>query len=39
MTVPIMLPLEIVDIVCGAMGVSVKLMRRTLMSKARYVLI
>ena len=32
--VPIMLPLEITAIVCGALGVFMKLMRRKLKSKA-----
>ena len=32
--VPIMLPLEIIAIVCGALGVFMKLMRRKLKSKA-----
>ena len=31
--VPVMLPLEIVAIVCGCMGVCVKLLRCKLMSK------
>ena len=35
LTVPVMLPLEIVAIVCGCMGACVKLMRRKLMSKAQ----
>ena len=35
MTVPIMLPLEITVIICGALGVSVKFRRRKLMSKAQ----
>ena len=35
MAVPIMLPLEITDIVCGTLGVSVKFRRRRLMSKAQ----
>ena len=34
-TVPIMLPLEIIAIVCGCMGVCVKLVRRKLMSKTQ----
>ena len=34
MTIFIMLPLDIKAIVCGALGVSVKLMRHKLMSKA-----
>ena len=34
LTVPVMLPLEIVAIVCGCMGACVELMRRKLMSKA-----
>ena len=34
-TVPIMLPLEIADVVCGCMGVCVKLVRRKLMSKTQ----
>ena len=34
-TVPIMLPLEIAAIVCGCMGVCVKLVRRKLMSKTQ----
>ena len=33
--VPIMLPLEITAIVCGTVGVFMKLMRRKLMSKAQ----
>ena len=32
---PIMLPLEIVAIVCGCMGVSVKLLRHKLMTKTQ----
>ena len=35
MTVPIMLSKEIMAIVCGTMGLSDKLMRRKLMSKAQ----
>ena len=35
LTVPVMLPLEIVAIVCGCMGACVKLVRRKLMSKAQ----
>ena len=35
LAVPVMLPLEIVAIVCGCMGVCVKLLRRKLMSKAQ----
>ena len=34
-TVPIMLPLEIAAVVCGCMGVCVKLVRRKLMSKTQ----
>ena len=34
-TVPLMLPLEIIAIVCGCMGVCVKLVRRKLMSKTQ----
>ena len=35
LTVPLMLPLEIIAIVCGCMGVCVKLVRRKLMSKTQ----
>ena len=35
LAVPIMLPLEIVAIVCGCMGVCVKFLRRKLMSKTQ----
>ena len=35
LTVPLMLPLEIIVIVCGCMGVCVKLVRRKLMSKTQ----
>ena len=35
LAVPVMLPLEIVAIVCGCMGVCVKLLRRNLMSKTQ----
>lgn len=35
LTVPVMLPLEIVAVVCGCMGVCVKLVRRKLTSKAQ----
>ena len=35
LAVPVMLPLEIVAIVCGCMGVCVKLLRRKLMSKTQ----
>ena len=35
LTVPLMLPLEITAIVCGCMGVCVKLVRRKLMSKTQ----
>ena len=34
-TVPLMLPLEIIAIVCGCLGVCVKLVRRKLMSKTQ----
>ena len=35
LTVPVLLPIEIVVIVCGCMGVCIKLVRRKLMSKAQ----
>ena len=35
LAVPVMLPLEIVAIVCGCMGVCVKFLRRKLMSKTQ----
>ena len=35
LAVPVILPLEIVEIVCGCMGACVKLVRRKLMSKAQ----
>ena len=35
LAVPAMVPLEIVEIVCGCMGVCVKLLRRKLMSKTQ----
>ena len=35
LTVPVLLPIEIVAIVCGCMGVCVKLLRRKLMSKTQ----
>ena len=35
LTLPVMLPLDIVAIACGCIGVYVKLMRRKLMLKAQ----
>ena len=35
LTVPVLLPIEIVAIVCGCMGICIKLVRRKLMSKAQ----
>ena len=35
LTVPVLLPLEIAAVVCGCMGVCIKIVRRKLMSKAQ----